>query len=260
MQTPPRISIAFAGSAAVHGLFIGALVLLALATPPVPPLPLAYTVSLVELPPPPAPVEPEPPAPAPRPAPPKTLPKPPPPALPRMAVAPRPPASALPDPFARAFPTAAPMAAPTPAPARPAPTATPSDDLLRRQALASRDARIAPAPAPSRAAPRASIQAPIVTDGPPFPYPHYLSLLSDRISSHWFPPPGQHAGPRAVLKFRIMRDGSVSDLMVEVSSGTDAVDRSALRAVLASSPLPPLPEGFTWESLGVHFGFDLSAR
>jgi TonB family protein len=105
-----------------------------------------------------------------------------------------------------------------------------------------------------------SIQAAIRTDGPAFPYPHYLTLLSDRISSKWFPPPGSASGPRAVLKFRIMRDGTVSDLAVEQSSGADAIDRSALRAVLAASPLPPLPEGFTWESLGVHFGFDLSTR
>jgi hypothetical protein len=36
-------------------------------------------------------------------------------------------------------------------------------------------------------------------------------------------------------------------------------DHSALRAVMVSDPLPPLPLGFTGEDLGVHFGFEYAA-
>jgi len=33
-------------------------------------------------------------------------------------------------------------------------------------------------------------------------------------------------------------------------------DQTAMRALLAATPLPPLPAGFTDNYLGVHFGFE----
>ena len=43
------------------------------------------------------------------------------------------------------------------------------------------------------------------------------------------------------------------------ASGYEFFDRSALRAILISDPLPPLPVGYTGSDLGVHFGFEFVA-
>ena len=59
-----------------------------------------------------------------------------------------------------------------------------------------------------------------------------------------------------VIFFRINRDGSIADVRIERSSGLPFVDRAAQRAVLASSPLPPLPADFHEGSLGVHLKFE----
>jgi TonB family protein len=47
--------------------------------------------------------------------------------------------------------------------------------------------------------------------------------------------------PAATLTFTILRDGTVRNVAVEVSSGVPSLDRSAMRAVIEASPLPPLP-------------------
>jgi hypothetical protein len=41
----------------------------------------------------------------------------------------------------------------------------------------------------------------------------------------------------------------------EIASGSGLYDRAALRAVLESSPLPPLPFGYNGTYLGVHLKF-----
>jgi TonB family protein len=44
--------------------------------------------------------------------------------------------------------------------------------------------------------------------------------------------------------FRILRSGRVGDTKLEQSSGNFYFDQAAMRAILLSSPFPPLPEGF----------------
>ena len=39
-------------------------------------------------------------------------------------------------------------------------------------------------------------------------------------------------------------------------SGFEFFDSSALRAVMLSDPMPPLPFGYNGDDLGVHFGFE----
>jgi len=55
--------------------------------------------------------------------------------------------------------------------------------------------------------------------------------------------------------FAIDRDGSIRDARVESASGNGLYDRAALRAILESSPLPPLPFGYNGTYLGVHLKF-----
>lgn len=96
------------------------------------------------------------------------------------------------------------------------------------------------------------------TDGD-FRFAYYLAAIRNKIGSRWVPPPGMDARGRTVhatLYFRIGRDGQISVAQVENTSGNAFFDQTAMRALLAATPLPPLPAGYNDAWLGVHFGFD----
>jgi TonB family protein len=88
-------------------------------------------------------------------------------------------------------------------------------------------------------------------DNPDFTYGYYVDQMLAKISSNWARPP-VGSGVEATLYFRIQRDGRITDLSIARSSGINAFDLAALRAVQASSPLPPLPRAFHEDSLGVN--------
>ncbi len=91
----------------------------------------------------------------------------------------------------------------------------------------------------------------------PFPFLYYLTVVRNKISSNWLPTRAQGtATVRTKLHFVILRSGKVTRIVVEESSGVPFFDQSALRAVYASDPLPPLPEEFPDAELGVHFTFE----
>jgi protein TonB len=115
---------------------------------------------------------------------------------------------------------------------------------------------VAPALPWARVGP-AGLSGQVQVDARDFEFTYYLMLVRNRVAQNWAPPAGlgTGAGIQAVAFFRIMRDGSVQNLSLETGSGIDYFDRSVLRAVALSDPLPPLPLGFTGSSLGVHFGF-----
>ena len=100
--------------------------------------------------------------------------------------------------------------------------------------------------------------ASISLDAASFPFTYYLRAVERKISSNWEPVvQGISSGEarRVIVAFRITRDGSVQQVAVEKSSGLSFFDQSALRAVKRSAPLPPLPDAFPEDSLGIHFGF-----
>ena len=98
--------------------------------------------------------------------------------------------------------------------------------------------------------------ASVRTDGD-FRFSYYLAALRNKIGSRWVPPQGMSGPVKAVVRFRIGRDGQVSLTEVEVSSGYAFYDQTTLRALLSATPLPPLPPGYTDDYLGVHFEFEL---
>lgn len=90
-------------------------------------------------------------------------------------------------------------------------------------------------------------------------YSWYVEAVRNRISSNWLQStvdPTLRAAPRAVVTFQILRDGSVSSIQVTQSSGNVSVDNSARRAILSSSPLPPLPNDYRGSNVNVEFWFD----
>lgn len=83
--------------------------------------------------------------------------------------------------------------------------------------------------------------------------PDYLLLMVERIRSNW------NARAEAVgdtmVKFTILRDGQITAVEVERSSGYAALDINAQRALLMTRSLPALPDQFPNPSLTVHLNF-----
>ena len=84
--------------------------------------------------------------------------------------------------------------------------------------------------------------------------PEYLSTMAARIRSAW----NQNQGARgtSLIRFTINRDGSITNPTIFTSSGTATLDNAALRAVLATRTLPPLPDAFTNPTLTLRLSFE----
>jgi TonB family protein len=92
-----------------------------------------------------------------------------------------------------------------------------------------------------------------------FPFTYYLNIITDRVSSNWFSSlvdPGVSGSFQTIVYFRIEKNGQVTDVKVEQSSGLTPLDLSAVRAVKASAPFPPLPREYEDDYLGIHLIFE----
>lgn len=99
----------------------------------------------------------------------------------------------------------------------------------------------------------------VMIDSKEFPFAYYINLLQYRLQENWRPPyqMDERSQPlRGGVVFRILRNGAITDIAVESTSGRFVFDRAALRAVLALSPLPPLPGEFNKDYLSVHIEFE----
>jgi len=162
-----------------------------------------------------------------------------------------------------------PVAAPPPPQPERMPDVAPTEDEGVRIEKPKPPKAPPPKPAahpPARAAPAAAL--PFAAVGPPglrgevavdaadFEFTYYLMLVRNRIAQNWTPPAGGAQEAKSVVYFKIARDGSIVDPRIEEGSGVEFFDRGALRAVVLSDPLPPLPLGWSGSQLGVHFGFE----
>jgi len=86
--------------------------------------------------------------------------------------------------------------------------------------------------------------------------PDYLILMTDRIRSNW----SQlvEVSGLTVVKFTIQRDGTLTDIISEQTSGYSSLDLNARRAVQVTRQLPPLPAAFPNPTLTVHLNFKYS--
>ena len=83
--------------------------------------------------------------------------------------------------------------------------------------------------------------------------PDYIALMTERIRGNWTPQ-AEVAG-EAVVTFTIQRDGRLTGVALEKSSGFSALDLTAQRAVYTTRQLPPLPGAFPNPTLTVHLNF-----
>ena len=94
-------------------------------------------------------------------------------------------------------------------------------------------------------------------------YGSYVDTITRRISENWLQSTvdvSLRRAPRIYMSFDILRDGSITNLEVSHSSGNRSLDRSARRAVFASTPLAPLPTGFRGRSVHVSFWFEYTKQ
>jgi len=75
----------------------------------------------------------------------------------------------------------------------------------------------------------------------------YWARVQSIISSQWEPPPIDMAGQTysMVVKFRLQRDGTIKDVIVQQSSGNAYFDMAGQRAVLRPRILPGFPADMT---------------
>jgi protein TonB len=91
-------------------------------------------------------------------------------------------------------------------------------------------------------------------------YGWYVQAVKNRVSSNWLLAmisPDITSARRVYVEFKILRDGTITNVKLTQSSGYAEVDRSALRAIDASNPLAPLPSDYRGNSVTVSFYFDL---
>jgi TonB family protein len=83
--------------------------------------------------------------------------------------------------------------------------------------------------------------------------PEYLGTMIQLIQRNWNS--RQQVQGETLMKYVIQRDGRLTDIEVERSSGYFALDQNSQRALLLTRQLPPLPPQFTEATLTVHLIF-----
>jgi TonB family protein len=83
--------------------------------------------------------------------------------------------------------------------------------------------------------------------------PEYLTTMIQLIQRNWNSQ--QDVAGQTLMKFTVMRDGRITSVQTERSSGYFALDQGAQRALLSTRQLPPLPAQFPDQSLTVHLNF-----
>lgn len=84
--------------------------------------------------------------------------------------------------------------------------------------------------------------------------PEYIALMLEQVRANW--DSRQQAQGVALVKFTIQRDGTITGVLLEKSSGYPTLDFLATRALGLTRRLTPLPSAFTEPSLTVHLTFE----
>lgn len=90
----------------------------------------------------------------------------------------------------------------------------------------------------------------------------YLGRVRQRISSFWSAPPVDVAAQAyvVIVKFRLHRNGTVSGVSIEQSSGNEYYDLAGKRAVVSAIPLPAFPSELTESYFDAHFTFTVGEQ
>jgi periplasmic protein TonB len=160
-------------------------------------------------------------------------------ALPDRTLPPR--APGTPRPSEKELPQVASAAPPAPAPSATVPAPRPAE-----------------APAPSLGQRSGSSQGAgaVTVNASDFPFAWYIAAVQRKITERW--DVRAQPGRQPVAVFAIGRDGRISGLAIEKTSGNPYYDQAALRAISEALPFPPLPAEFPEPVLTIHLGFNFA--
>jgi TonB family protein len=99
-----------------------------------------------------------------------------------------------------------------------------------------------------------SLYASTFFDAKNFQYPYYANQIIRKVKQQWRWAES-YSNLRALVHFQINKNGSVCDVSIKESSGSNEYDRSAVDTVHRASPFFELPEEYEEDSLGVSFEF-----
>jgi len=87
-------------------------------------------------------------------------------------------------------------------------------------------------------------------------YPYYVDGINRTMSSNWYKQqvdPHTPKGARVYIVFTIARDGSVSGIQLDRSSGSSTLDISCARAAQRANNFGPLPAAYNQSTLKVSY-------
>lgn len=148
-------------------------------------------------------------------------------------------------------PSEVPKAKPTPRKPKPGPPTSPAKPEAPKPPAAGGPAARLGSPQGSPLGISSALGSKIGVDNPDFTYDYYLARMLAMIEGEWTRPPLERQ-VEAVIHFRILADGRLSDLELVTSSGVASFDLAGLRAVQNAAPFPPLPASYRSDSLGVN--------
>lgn len=112
---------------------------------------------------------------------------------------------------------------------------------------------------PGRGGAKALDQAEILTDTMGVDFGPYLTQIVERVRQNWYSimpesvyPPLFKQGKLAI-EFVILKDGTVTGMVRDTTSGDVGLDRAAWGSITMSTPFPPLPREFPGKLLGLRF-------
>jgi len=89
-----------------------------------------------------------------------------------------------------------------------------------------------------------------------FTYSYYLNILLNKISKNWHNPfRDQDVILKSIVYFEVNKDGNIYNIRLEENSGNELYNETAMRAVIVTKSLPPLPDEFVDDYLKVHLEF-----
>jgi len=85
----------------------------------------------------------------------------------------------------------------------------------------------------------------------------YLNIVLNKIAENWYNPyQNTNLNLKAVVYFKITREGKIEEVKIEKTSGKEDYDDYCKRAVLLTKNLPPLPDDFRADALKIHLEFE----
>jgi protein TonB len=95
---------------------------------------------------------------------------------------------------------------------------------------------------------------------PAFTDTAYQKIAADKVLKAWKAPAGAPVGKKAVVIANIGKDGKLADVTRHMATGFKPWDDAAMAAVKTAAPFPPLPKGWAYPTMEVHFHFEAAAK